>query len=126
MTQEELAKQVEEFKALYANLRKTKVNRPKRNKYVRLHEQMKINDLPIIKLNEDVFTNQSESSMQQQMNVVATKKNDTPFSVVFTDDGKYLINFDNEAAEAAFASMVDKITDQEITSLSNDLLYNVG
>ena len=82
--------------------------------------------LPIIKLNEDVFTNQSESSMQQQMNVVAKKKNDMPFSVVFTDDGKFLINFDSEAAEAAFASMVDKVTDWEITTISNDLLYNIG
>lgn len=126
MTQEELATQVEEFKTLYASLRKTKVNRPKRNKYVRLHDQMKINDLPLIKLNEDVFTNQSESSMQQQMNEVAKKKNDTPFSVVFTDDGKFLINFDSEAAEAAFASVVDKVTDREITTLSNDLLYNIG
>lgn len=126
MTQEELAKQVEEFKALYATLRKTKANRPKRNKYVQMHEHMKGNSLPLIRLNDDVFNNKSEQSMQQQFNKVADDKGDTPYSVVFTDEGKFLIDFDNERAEAAFTAVVDKVTNKEITELSNDLLYNIG
>ncbi len=122
MTAQELQAQVDELKNLYLSLHKAKVNRPKRNKYERVHAEMRDNDLPVIRLNEGVFTNQSEASMQQQFNKIAEKHNETPYSVIFTDQGKFLIDFDNERAEEKFASLIEGISAGEVTSISNDLL----
>ena len=120
MTEQELTAQVEELKTLWASLHKAKVNRPKRNKYERMHNEMIENDL--VRLNESVFTNESEASMQQQFNKVADKKGHTAFSVVFTDQGKFLIDFDNERAEEKFAQLIEGISEGKVTALSNDLL----
>ena len=120
---EELTAIAEELKQLYAKLHKAKVNRPKRNKYENLHKQMKSQDLPVVRLNDSVFTNKSEASMQQQFNEVAEKFNEAPYSVVFTDQGNYLIDFDNERAEATFASFVEKIAEKDVVAIKNDLLY---
>ncbi len=124
MTEQELTTQVEELKALWASLHKAKVNRPKRNKYQKMHAEMRENDLPVVRLNESVFTNESEQSMQQQFNKVAEKAGETAYSVVFTDQGKFLIDFDNERAEEKFAALIEGISEGKVTQLSNDLLRN--
>lgn len=122
MTREELEAQVAEIQNIWNTLHTKKANAPKRNKYAQaLSEWQKLN-LPVMRLNDGVFNNKSEQSMQQQFNKAAEAAGIKNLSVVFTDTGKFLIDFDSESAEATFASLLERVSTEDVTQLSNQLL----
>lgn len=123
MTKQEVEEQVEAFKLLFATLKNEKQSRPTRGKkYEKGVKDFMAAKVPLMKLDDRIFSNDSESSLNQQFKKAQEDLGVSGISCVVTDAGKFLIDFDDERAEQAFANVVEKITSKELTFLSNELV----
>lgn len=118
-----LLQEVSDLKALYASAAHNRTL-PKRNKYATAITNLANSVLPFIVLDNSVYTNKSEQSMNQQFKRIAAEHNVPAPSCVFVGDKKLLVDFDRENAEEAFEQYILEragISKKELLEITADL-----
>jgi hypothetical protein len=107
----ELQEQIAQMKATFMSLRQRETDRPKKGKVKEDLANLVKSDFPLITLSREKYKNKkgevNESSLRSQFKQAA-KDMELDFEPALVDDGTnlYLVNFDEDNAEAKFEQYI--------------------